>query len=147
MSSSMYPRGRFQFFPSQCTLSHHLNNVCLTKPTILSNWPPRQGARLILNYQRMLGLGRKSWTFSSFTTFLIHLSAATKLENMSEQIFSCRPLLATNSYSHVIPEMIGLGEHQGKRLALNYKCEAKCRLYQPSSDSFDTKMVLQNQQQ
>ena len=69
----------------------------LTNPTIRSNCPPHQGARL-LNCHLISWLVRKSWSFSSGITIFIQRAAPTNIRPLSEKIFSGPPRLAINRF-------------------------------------------------
>ena len=64
----------------------------LNSPTILSNCPPHQGARLKMNCHWIPWWARKFWNFSSRITCLIHLAAPTKVFPLSEYTFWGLPL-------------------------------------------------------
>ena len=92
--SSKYVRGRvFMHTSTSSTISSNsekdksrpptvLRNIDLKIPMRRSYWPPHHGAFARLN--RQTGLQRASWNFSSFQTFLSHVTAALKVAPLSE---------------------------------------------------------------
>ena len=110
----------------------------MNSPTILSNCPPHQGARLKLSCHWIPWWARKFWNFLSRITCLIHLAAPTKVFPLSEYTFWGLTFGVSLKRLKLVRNSVV------SRLGNNSKNKARVRMF---SLLFDTSTSPRNQRQ